>query len=92
MVGDPRREYSLQCSEYPVNRTEMAEMARPKMVQRQSIPILKVMADYITHQQVHSASLSGGLASMGAAVPYAICTKFAHPGRPIALVGNGTMQ
>src|SRR5207237_10887999 len=27
-------------------------------------------------------SLSGGLASMGAAVPYAIGAKFAHPDRP----------
>jgi pyruvate dehydrogenase (quinone) len=40
-----------------------------------------------------SASLSGGLASMGAAVPYAIAAKFAHPTRPvIALVGDGAMQ
>jgi pyruvate dehydrogenase (quinone) len=38
-------------------------------------------------------SLSGGLASMGAAAPYAIGAKFAHPGRPvIALVGDGAMQ
>lgn len=38
-------------------------------------------------------SLSGGLASMGAAVPYALAAKFAHPGRPvIALVGDGAMQ
>ena len=38
-------------------------------------------------------SLSGGLASMGAAVPYAIAAKFAHPSRPvIALVGDGAMQ
>ncbi|WP_234775501.1 thiamine pyrophosphate-requiring protein [Paraburkholderia tropica] len=38
-------------------------------------------------------SLSGGLASMGAAVPYAIAAKFAHPERPvIALVGDGAMQ
>jgi len=38
-------------------------------------------------------SLSGGLASMGAAVPYAIGAKFAHPDRPVvALVGDGTMQ
>jgi pyruvate dehydrogenase (quinone) len=44
-------------------------------------------------QQGHSASLSGGLASMGAAVPYAIGAKFAHPDRPvIALVGDGAMQ
>ncbi|MFL6784817.1 MAG: thiamine pyrophosphate-requiring protein, partial [Sphingomicrobium sp.] len=36
------------------------------------------------------ASLSGGLASMGAAVPYAIGAKLAHPDRPvIALVGDG---
>ena len=39
------------------------------------------------------ASLSGGLASMGAAVPYAIGAKFAHPGPAvIALVGDGAMQ
>ncbi|MBF4559277.1 MAG: thiamine pyrophosphate-requiring protein [Pseudomonadales bacterium] len=38
-------------------------------------------------------SLSGGLASMGAAVPYAIAAKFAHPQRTvIALVGDGAMQ
>ncbi len=39
------------------------------------------------------ASLSGGLASMGAAVPYAIAAKFAHPDRPVvSLVGDGAMQ
>jgi pyruvate dehydrogenase (quinone) len=38
-------------------------------------------------------SLSGGLASMGAAVPYAIAAKFAHPARSvIGLVGDGAMQ
>ncbi|SFW13977.1 thiamine pyrophosphate-requiring protein [Pseudomonas sp. NFACC04-2] len=38
-------------------------------------------------------SLSGGLASMGAAVPYAIAAKFCHPERPVvALVGDGAMQ
>ena len=38
-------------------------------------------------------SLSGTLATMGCAVPYAIGAKFAHPGRPvIALVGDGAMQ
>jgi len=39
------------------------------------------------------ASLSGGLASMGAAVPYAIAAKYAEPDRPVvALVGDGAMQ
>ncbi|MCA6107707.1 thiamine pyrophosphate-requiring protein [Bradyrhizobium cenepequi] len=44
-------------------------------------------------RQGMKASLSGGLASMGAAVPYAIAAKYAHPDRPvIALVGDGAMQ
>jgi pyruvate dehydrogenase (quinone) len=39
------------------------------------------------------ASLSGGLATMGSAVPYAIAAKFAHPERvSIALAGDGAMQ
>jgi pyruvate dehydrogenase (quinone) len=38
-------------------------------------------------------SLSGGLASMGAAVPYAIAAKIAYPDRPVvALIGDGAMQ
>jgi pyruvate dehydrogenase (quinone) len=39
------------------------------------------------------ASLSGTLATMGCAVPYAIAAKFAYPEAPvIALVGDGAMQ
>jgi len=39
------------------------------------------------------ASVSGGLASMGCGVPYAIAAKLAHPDRPvIACVGDGAMQ
>jgi pyruvate dehydrogenase (quinone) len=38
-------------------------------------------------------SVSGGLASMGSAVPYAIAAKHAHPQRAvIALAGDGAMQ
>lgn len=38
-------------------------------------------------------SLSGTLASMGAALPYAIGAKFAHPDRPVvAFEGDGAMQ
>ncbi len=38
-------------------------------------------------------SVSGTLASMGAAVPYAIAAKFAHPDRPVVtFVGDGAMQ
>lgn len=44
-------------------------------------------------QRGQMMSLSGGLASMGAAVPYAIAAKFAHSERPVvALVGDGAMQ
>jgi len=39
------------------------------------------------------ASLSGGLATMGCGVPYALAAKLASPGRPVfALVGDGAMQ
>ena len=39
------------------------------------------------------ASLSGGLATMGGAVPYAIAAKFAFPDRvAIAMTGDGAMQ
>ena len=39
------------------------------------------------------ASLSGGLATMGSGVPYAIAAKFAYPDRVvIAFVGDGAMQ
>jgi pyruvate dehydrogenase (quinone) len=40
-----------------------------------------------------AGSVSGTLASMGCAVPYAIAAKFAHPERPvIAMAGDGAMQ
>jgi pyruvate dehydrogenase (quinone) len=39
------------------------------------------------------ASLSGTLATMGPAVPYAVAAKFAHPDRTvIAMAGDGAMQ
>jgi pyruvate dehydrogenase (quinone) len=39
------------------------------------------------------AAHSGSLASMGAAMPYAIAAKFAEPERPvIAMIGDGAMQ
>jgi pyruvate dehydrogenase (quinone) len=38
-------------------------------------------------------SVSGGLASMGCAMPYALAAKLAHPKRPVfALMGDGAMQ
>jgi pyruvate dehydrogenase (quinone) len=38
-------------------------------------------------------SLSGGLATMGPAVPYALAAKLAHPDRPVvAISGDGAMQ
>ena len=39
------------------------------------------------------AGISGTLATMGCAVPYALAAKFAHPDKPvIAAVGDGAMQ
>ena len=51
---------------------------------------------YAQHLRVRkgmTASLSGGLATMGSGVPYALAAKLAHPERPVfALVGDGAMQ
>ncbi|HEX5074910.1 MAG TPA: thiamine pyrophosphate-requiring protein [Gemmatimonadaceae bacterium] len=39
------------------------------------------------------SSLSGGLATMGCAIPYALAAKLAHPDRPVfAFIGDGAMQ
>jgi pyruvate dehydrogenase (quinone) len=39
------------------------------------------------------ASISGTLATMGCALPYALAAKFVHPDRPaVALTGDGAMQ
>ncbi|WP_343732833.1 thiamine pyrophosphate-requiring protein [Duganella sp.] len=40
-----------------------------------------------------TASLSGGLATMGSALPYALAAKCVHPERPVvAMLGDGAMQ
>ncbi|MBQ5950443.1 thiamine pyrophosphate-requiring protein [Massilia sp. ST3] len=55
-----------------------------------------VAAWYALHLSVKEgmlASLSGGLATMGSALPYAFAAKMAHPERPVvALAGDGAMQ
>lgn len=55
-----------------------------------------VAAWYALHLALRTgmlASLSGTLATMGSAVPYALAAKMAHPERPvIALAGDGAMQ
>ena len=50
-------------------------------------------ARHLTMRRGMQWSLSGGLATMGSAVPYAIAAKFAFPDRvAIALTGDGAMQ
>ncbi|MGW7264572.1 thiamine pyrophosphate-requiring protein [Streptomyces sp. NPDC054842] len=50
-------------------------------------------ARHLTMRAGMRSSLSGTLATMGCAVPYALGAKFAHPDRPvIALAGDGAMQ
>ncbi|HEX3671290.1 MAG TPA: thiamine pyrophosphate-requiring protein [Candidatus Cybelea sp.] len=51
------------------------------------------MARFLTMRRGNKLSLSGSLATMGSAVPYAIAAKFAFPDRPvIAFAGDGAMQ
>jgi pyruvate dehydrogenase (quinone) len=50
-------------------------------------------ARHIRVRSGQAGAHSGMLASMGAAMPYAIAAKFAHPARPaVAMVGDGAMQ
>jgi pyruvate dehydrogenase (quinone) len=50
-------------------------------------------AKYIDLRRGMLASLSGTLATMGSAMPYALAAKVNFPGRPVlALVGDGAMQ
>lgn len=51
------------------------------------------LARHITVRRGMKISLSGNLATMGSAVPYAIAAKFAYPDRPvISMPGDGAMQ
>jgi len=51
------------------------------------------MAQHIRIRKGMQFSVSGTLATMGCAVPYAIAAKFAHPTKPvIAFAGDGAMQ
>ena len=50
-------------------------------------------ARYLKFRKGMMGSLSGNLATMGPAVPYAVAAKFAYPERPVfALAGDGAMQ
>jgi pyruvate dehydrogenase (quinone) len=50
-------------------------------------------ARYLQMRTGMLASLSGTLATMGSAIPYAVAAKFTHPDRPVvATVGDGAMQ
>ncbi|MFC5722903.1 thiamine pyrophosphate-requiring protein [Streptomyces gamaensis] len=86
---------------------EPADPINPEHVARALSPLLpdnailtsdsgSVATWYARHIRMRGTmrgSLSGTLATMGCAVPYAIGAKFAHPNRPVvALVGDGAMQ
>jgi len=50
-------------------------------------------ARHVRAQENQLHAHSGGLASMGAAMPFAIAAKFAYPDRPaVAMAGDGAMQ
>ena len=50
-------------------------------------------ARYLKFRKGMMGSLSGNLATMGPAMPYAVAAKFAYPDRPVfALAGDGAMQ
>ena len=90
-------ERAMQSAE-PVNPQRVAWELSPRLPERAIITsdsgsCANWFARDVRIRRGMMASLSGGLASMGAAVPYAIAAKFAHPDRTVvALVGDGAMQ
>jgi pyruvate dehydrogenase (quinone) len=83
---------------HPINPQRVAWELSPRLPERAIITsdsgsCANWYARDLKIREGQMCSLSGGLASMGAAVPYAIAAKFAYPDRPvIALVGDGAMQ
>lgn len=82
----------------PVNPQRIAWELSPRLPERAIVTsdsgsVANWFARDLRIRRGMMCSLSGGLASMGAGVPYAIAAKFCHPDRPvIAMVGDGAMQ
>jgi pyruvate dehydrogenase (quinone) len=82
----------------PINPEYVARALSPLLPDRAIVTsdsgsVVNWYARHLKLREGMRASLSGTLATMGSAVPYAIGAKFAHPDRPaIALVGDGAMQ
>ncbi|MDQ0584405.1 thiamine pyrophosphate-requiring protein [Streptomyces rishiriensis] len=103
-VGDNVRRWNdvldrrARLSADPINPEYVARALSPLLppdaiVTADSGSVASWYARHVTLRPGMRGSLSGTLATMGCAVPYAIGAKFAHPDRPvIALVGDGAMQ
>ncbi|MEU6079402.1 thiamine pyrophosphate-requiring protein [Streptomyces sp. NPDC047108] len=82
----------------PINPEYVAHRLSPLLpddaiVTADSGSVTNWYARHLRFREGMRGSLSGTLATMGCAVPYAIGAKFAHPDRPaVALVGDGAMQ
>jgi len=83
-----------QAGQPDADRLELSERLPPDaIVAADSGSVANWYARFLKMRGDVRGSLSGTLATMGAAVPYAIGAKFAHPDRPaIALTGDGAMQ
>ncbi|WP_326595524.1 thiamine pyrophosphate-requiring protein [Streptomyces sp. NBC_01803] len=82
----------------PINPQYVAHCLNPLLPDNailtvDSASVTNWYARHISMRGTMRGSVSGTLASMGCAVPYAIGAKFAHPDRPVvALAGDGAMQ
>jgi pyruvate dehydrogenase (quinone) len=74
-------------------RALSAQLPADAMLAGDSGTVVSWLAHNVVFQPTMDWSVSGSLATMGSAVPYAIAAKFAHPDRPVvALAGDGAMQ
>ena len=99
-IGESRRQLEGTASTpaEPINPQRVATELSPRLPDRcivtaDSGTTTVWYARDLSFRRGMMGSVSGTLATMGCAVPYAIAAKFAHPDRPvIALVGDGAMQ
>ena len=97
LVGDPRRARAMQDAD-PLNPQRVFHELSPRLpdgaiLTADSGSATNWWARHLKLRSGMKAALSGTLATMCPAVPYALGAKFAFPDRPvIACVGDGAMQ
>ena len=92
-ITKPDRAMSFWCQIADISRHLAAASCAMHLYEKRRIASASWFARALRLRRGMMASLSGTLATMGCAIPYAIAAKFCFPDRvAIAFVGDGAMQ